>query len=656
MKLRQKFMALAWLMSLSIAIVCIVSYYFANDELQTSVNSELRTVAAKEAGQLNGWLEQKKAFGEGLSNELSNLSGNMALLKTREVLGIAVTDKEILEMTMGLEDAYFRCYNAGELTGKVDPRQRPWYQMAKQNPKPMFTEPYVDVNVNALIVSVATPITSNGRFIGASCLDISLDVLKDQASKMNYNGAGYGIIIESNGNILATAKYGEANKSFRDIDGIGAHLDEMVRDKNGFFEATIDGEDMVCAYATVPATGWLMGITVPSDTVFAPLRTLRMLFIFLTVVGLALAFGICLTFASKITNPIAQLEGYAVELSKGNLAMRDLPVTSSDEIGALTDEFNIMKKNLHNLISKMSTTAEQVAASSEELTASSQQSADASIKVAETVNEVSDAVNSQMHDINSAKSNIDAIFTDIQAVEKKSRDVAETSNQTSAAAQKGSELMTTAVDSMGRIESSVMASADVVRKLGENSRQIGQIVEAIAAIAEQTNLLALNAAIEAARAGEHGRGFAVVSEEVRKLAEQSSEAADQIKVRISSIQQDTEDAVEAMQTGTDEVKAGTGAIRDVGTQFSEILSMVNGIKTQMDEINAAVQTVSQEAATIVQMVDNIDEISKKTSGNMRSISDSTEEQSASNEEIAAASQALAQLADDMQNAVGQFKF
>ncbi|MBR1805560.1 MAG: methyl-accepting chemotaxis protein, partial [Selenomonadaceae bacterium] len=415
MKLKQKFMALAWMMSLSIAIVCIVSYYFANDELQTSVNSELRTVAAKEAESLNGWLERKKAFGESLSNELTNLSGNIALLKTKEVLGVAVTDSEILEMSLGLEDGYFRSYYAGDLTGKVDPRVRPWYQLVKQSNGTVITDPYQDVNTGKQIVAVVAPVKSNGTFIGGTCLGISLDVLKNEASQMNYNGAGYGIIIESNGNILATAKYGEPNKNFRDIDGIGAHFDEMVRDKNGFFEATIDGEDMVCAYATAPATGWILGITVPSETVFAPLKTLRILFIFLTVAGLALAFGICLTFAGKITNPIAQLEGYAVELSKGNLAMRDLPVTSSDEIGALTDEFNIMKKNLNGLIAKMSTTAEQVAASSEQLTASSQQSADASIKVAETVNEVSDAVNNQMHDINSAKSNIDAIFNDIQA-------------------------------------------------------------------------------------------------------------------------------------------------------------------------------------------------------------------------------------------------
>ena len=260
-----------------------------------------------------------------------------------------------------------------------------------------------------------------------------------------------------------------------------------------------------------------------------------------------------------------------------------------------------------------------------------------------------------MENITAAKGNIDVIFTDIKDVEEKSRIVAQTSNQTSAAAQKGSELMENAVASMRRIERSVLSSADVVKKLGEDSKQIGQIVETIAAISQQTNLLALNAAIEAASAGEYGKGFAVVAEEVRKLAAESQEAAEKIKERIDSVQHDTGNAVESMQTGTDEVKSGTSAIREVGSQFGHILSMVNGIKTQMDEINSSVQTVAKEASTIVKMVDSIDEISKKTADNMRSISAAAEEQSASNEEIAAASQALSKMAEDMQTAVGQFK-
>ena len=655
MKLKQKFMMLACMMAAAIGVVCIVSYYFSSAELEKSVDSELRMTVAREVAVLDGWLNSKKTFSESAANELSSLSGNAALLKTKEILGNATSDKEILEMTMGLEDGYFRCYYAGELTGKVDPRQRPWYNLAKGTTSPVFTEPYVDVNVKKLIISVCAPIKANGTFIGASCLDISLDTLSEQATKMKYHGDGAGIIIQPNGNILATAQFGQPDKNFSEIDGLGAHFGEMTSKGTGYFETTVDGEDMVFAYGTVPATGWIMGIAVPSEKVFEPLASFRILFIGLTVLGLVLAFGICRVFSDRITTPVAKLEGYAIQLAQGNLKMSDLPVESEDEIGALTEEFNTMKTNLQKVISKMSTNSEQVAAASQQLTASSQSSADASVHVAETVNEISDAVNAQMNNINDAKANIDAIFTDIQGVEEKSQIVADTSNKTSDAAHKGSELMNTAVDNMTRIERSVMASAEVVRKLGENSRQIGQIVEAISAISEQTNLLALNAAIEAARAGEHGKGFAVVAEEVRKLAAQSQESAEQIKVRIDSIQTDTEEAVESMQTGTDAVKSGTGAIREVGEQFGRILAMVTDIQEQMSAINSSVQTVSKQAATIVQMVDAIDEISKKTSDHMRTISGATEEQSASNEEIAAASQALSNMAGDMQDAVGQFK-
>src|SRR5574344_67563 len=148
---------------------------------------------------------------------------------------------------------------------------------------------------------------------------------------------------------------------------------------------------------------------------------------------------------------------------------------------------------------------------------------------------------------------------------------------------------------MEGIEKSVLNSAEVVQKLGENSKQIGQIVETISGIADQTNLLALNAAIEAARAGEAGRGFSVVAEEERKE-------------RIAVIQSDTEQAVAAMQSGTTEVQEGTTAIREVGEQFTDIMRMVNEIKSQMEEINASVKTVSDGTTNIVAAVDSSDEV------------------------------------------------
>lgn len=655
MGLKQKFMALAGVMGALMAIVSIIGYYMASSDLQQSIESEMEATVATEAAKLDGWLDEKKAFGVSTSNYLTSLNGNTALLKAKESLGTSTSDKEILDMTAGLEDGYFYSYNSGDNTGKKDPTQRPWYKEAKAAGKPVFTEAYTDTNTGKLVVSVAVPAKANGQFIGATCTDIALDVLTNQANDMKYQGAGAGIILEKSGNILATSGAGEPMKNFKDIDGIGQHFDEMVQRGKGYFSVTINGTEKVFAYTTVPATGWIMGISVPQSVVFASLRHLKIVFGILTLFGLFLAVGTCLTFARQIMNPIARLEAHASELAKGNLSLEDLPVNSSDEIGTLTHAFNVMSGNIRQMISHMAKTAEQVAASSEELTANAQQSADASVHVAETVGEVSIGMSTQLEDINGAKKSVDRVYTDISAMAGKAHVVTDTSGQTAAAAQKGGKLMESAVERMGHIEQSVISSADVVRKLGENSQQIGQIVEAISAIAEQTNLLALNAAIEAARAGEHGRGFAVVAEEVRKLAAESQTSAEQIKDRIVSIQRDTAEAVASMQAGTDEVKSGTAAIREVGVHFSDILRMVNGIKSQMDEINTSVETVSAGAGDIVGAVDSIDTISRNTATNTQTILAATEQQSASNEEIAAASQALANLATDMQDAIGQFK-
>ena len=655
MGLKQKFIALAGVMGALMAIVSIIGYYMASTDLRKSVESEMKATVETQAAQLDGWLNEKKAFGVSTANQMTSLNGNMTLLKAKETLGTTTSDKEILEMSAGLEDGYFYGYNSGDNTGKKDPTQRPWYKDAKTADKPVFTEAYTDTNTGKLVVSVAVPVKANGQFIGATCTDIALDVLTNQANNMKYQGEGVGIIMEKSGNVLATSGAGEPMKSFKDIDGLGKHFDEMIQKGEGYFDVTINGTDKVFGYTTVPSTGWVIGISAPYDFVFASLKHLKLVYGILTVFGLLLAVGACLAFASRIMKPIADLEAHAEELAKGNLSLDDLPITSSDEIGTLTNAFNVMSGNIRKMISHMAKTAEQVAASSEELTANAQQSADAAVHVAETVGEVSMGMSQQLNDIDGAKKSVDTVYTDITSMADKARTVTTTSGQTAEAAQTGGKLMESAVGRMGNIEQSVMSSADAVRKLGENSQQIGQIVEAISSIAEQTNLLALNAAIEAARAGEHGRGFAVVAEEVRKLAAESQTSAEQIKERIASIQRDTTEAVASMEAGTEEVKSGTAAIREVGTQFSDILSMVNGIKSQMEEINASVQTVSNGAGQIVEAVDSIDTVSRSTAQNTQTISAATEEQSASNEEIAAASQALANLATDMQTAIGQFK-
>lgn len=655
MGLKQKFLALAGVVGLLMAIMSVVGYYVASTDLQESVETELNATVSKEASNLDGWLREKKAVDVSTANAATEMKGDMSRLKTKAAMGTITSDKEILEMSIGLEDGYFGVFYSPDETGKKDPTQRPWYKEAKAAGETVFTQAYVAASTGKLVVSVATPIKNEGQFIGATCTDIALDVLDKQAGTMKYHGEGKGIIMEKSGNILATTGIGEVMKNVKDVKGVGEHFTDMTQKDNGYFEIELDGETQLFSYTTIPTTGWIIGIAVPKSYVFASLNQLKVIYGFLTILGLLITMTAFWFFSKKITDSIVSLEHHATQLAAGNLKMEQIPVLSNDEIGQLTSAFNTMSTNLRKLITQMATTSEQVAASSEELTANTQQSAEASVHVAETVGDVSHAMEDQLRDINGAKQNVDVVFTDITAMADKARKVSNTSTETADAAQQGAELMENAIARMGHIEQSVMSSAEVVEKLGENSQQIGQIVEAISSIAEQTNLLALNAAIEAARAGEYGRGFAVVAEEVRKLAAESQESAEKIKERIGSIQRDTAEAVDSMKAGTDEVKSGTAAIREVGARFADILSMVNGINEQMEEINGSVKKVADGADNIVKAVDSIDSISRKTAESTGTISAATEEQSASNEEIAAASQSLSKLATDMQSAIGKFK-
>ena len=650
-----KVFALAGLVGLILAVVSCVGYYTAYKSLDESIEQEILATVEVQGQSLNGWLTGKARIAESAANLMAAQDGNPAAL-TKDMMSLPSSDKEVLALGVGTEDKRFVSWPNGDLTGQLDPTSRGWYKEAKAKGKLFFTEAYTDAVTKKMVVSAAAPYNGkNGTFRGAICEDISLDVLAQRVGDIKYRGRGKGLIIDPKGLILASSQEGEAMTQAADNSLLREHFAEMVQKGKGYFLAKKDGEERVMAYTTVENTGWVMAISVPENVVFANMRTLKLTYGILTIIGIILVVFASLQFSNRITRTIVQLTQHAGELAKGNLRQEDLSIDSSDELGVLAKGFNTMSHNIRDLISRMATTAEQVAASSEELTAGAQQSAQAATNVATTVVDVANGMEDQLRSVDGAKKNVDAVFNDITQMTEKADHVADNSARTAVAAQKGEELMGGAMKKMEGIEKSVLNSAEVVQKLGENSKQIGQIVETISGIADQTNLLALNAAIEAARAGEAGRGFSVVAEEVRKLAEQSQKATEEIKERIAVIQSDTEQAVAAMQSGTTEVQEGTTAIREVGEQFTDIMRMVNEIKSQMEEINASVKTVSDGTTNIVAAVDSIDEVSRTTSGHTQTISAAAEQQSASSEEIASASQALASLATELQNATNKFK-
>ena len=375
----------------------------------------------------------------------------------------------------------------------------------------------------------------------------------------------------------------------------------------------------------------------------------------LAVLVLALLAVLGLAVVKGITAPLQAMVKACEDLASGDFRDKPRQILQKDEIGQLAAALYAARSNLQKTFRQVTESAEQVAASAQQLTASAEQSATAITQVAESVSNVAAGAEKQLYTVDESSVIVEAMGASLQnTIEHANRSV-ENSRQATDQAGAGSIAVEKAVEQMAHIEKTVNNSAAVVGKLGERSKEIGQIVDAISGIAGQTNLLALNAAIEAARAGEQGRGFAVVAEEVRKLAEQSQEAAKQIAGLIKEIQGDTEQAVLAMDQGTRDVKVGTQVVDDAGQTFTQIRQLVEDMSEQGQAIFNSIQEIEAGNQMIVSSVKDIDEISKQAVEETQTVSAATEEQSASMQEIASSSQSLAHMAQELQAAVNQFK-
>ena len=388
-----------------------------------------------------------------------------------------------------------------------------------------------------------------------------------------------------------------------------------------------------------------------SEDVFSGVQ---MITIISLVVVVILSIITLVLLLKSIKNSVDTILDGARHIANGDLRSK-IQLDGDDEFAHIAHQFNTMVESMQKMIRKIKTTATDVAGSSEELTANANQSAQVTQSVAQSITEVAEAAEKQVDIVHKSNETIEEFQKGLEEAITNQRHAREQTQATAEKAAEGNAFVQSTVEQMNSIAQTVQQTSEIVSKLGERSKEIGNIVEIISNISGQTNLLALNAAIEAARAGEHGRGFAVVAEEVRKLAEESQNASQQISELIRSIQDETDQAVASMEEGRREAEKGKENVTATGESFSEILKMVEDVKKASLVVSDHVLHLRENMGTIINGMTEVDASAKGIGSESQNVSAATEEQAAGMEEIASSSRSLADMANDLQTETDQFK-
>ncbi|MGI8349130.1 methyl-accepting chemotaxis protein [Niallia circulans] len=383
-------------------------------------------------------------------------------------------------------------------------------------------------------------------------------------------------------------------------------------------------------------------------------QTVTIIVFIISVAALILLLFISLIISRMIVRPVKQIKDLLFKAEQGDFTVKGT-YQSKDEIGELTTSFNRMTEKLRNVFSTVQESSQHVASASEELSASAEQNSSASEHISLTIQELATGSETQVMKVKESNQVITTISEHTNSIAAHTEKMSENVKHASDMSTEGNKAIQQVNKQMNSIYSNVNSLSDAISILNERSAEIGQITDVITGISAQTNLLALNAAIEAARAGEHGKGFAVVADEVRKLAEESTASTENIAKLIHMIQKDTEQTIETMKKASNEVQSGLDIVQIAGSSFQKIEIAVKNVVGQIEEISNALVKFTEGTDIISHTIYEVSDVAIESANRTQNISAATQQQLASMEEISSSSLSLAKLAEELQTIVKLFK-
>ena len=504
---------------------------------------------------------------------------------------------------------------------------------------------------------VTAPIRENEEIIGLAALQISdqeINSIMSEVSGLGESGETY--LVGSDNLMRSDSRFSESNDILEKEIETAAVERALAGNQDSEIIEDYRGVEVLSSYSRVNIDdfNWAIIAEIDKEEAFAEISSMNRSVIIQIIIIALIIIIIAYFFSKKITGPILKAVSMAEEISAGNLSVNKIKIKSNDEIGDLAQSLNLMLDNLKAMIENVSDIASNLSASSQELSASGEEVAASAGQVGDSIQQVASGAEEQSAQVEEASSIINQLIEQIVGINSISNDMDTKADTVMANIESGSSFIDNSVEQIENVKDNSAQVAGDINNLGELSTKIGDIVKLINGIAEQTNLLALNAAIEAARAGEAGRGFSVVADEIRELAEESSTATDQIDSLIKEIQTGVDNAVSKMDNTEKVVDSSVKAIDETGSSFTEINQAASELRKLIEDISKKAKQVNQNSELVDTTISEIASVSEEAASNSEEVAAASEEQSASTAEIVNAAEELADMANDLTQAVNQF--